>query len=180
MSSINANQPEDNRDDMSGSQAVNKIKELVEKAQNCFFVTSAVVEGSSGARPMNVRKVDDEGNLWFLSASDSHVNEELGIDPDGVHLYFQGSPHAGFLHLQGTATVSRDKAMIHELWEPILKTWFTGGEEDARITVIKVTPNGGYYWDTKHGTLVAGIKMVIGAIAGKTLDDSVEGTLSVG
>ncbi|WP_038169021.1 pyridoxamine 5'-phosphate oxidase family protein [Verrucomicrobium sp. BvORR106] len=180
MSSINANQSEDNRDDMSGAEAVTKIKELVGKAQTCFFVTGAVVEGSSGARPMNVRKVDDDGNFWFLSASDSHLNEELAIDPDGVHLYFQGSPHSGFLHVQGAATVSRDKAVIHELWEPLLKTWFTEGEADERITVIKVEPNGGYYWDTKHGILVAGIKMVIGALAGKTLDDSVEGTLKVG
>lgn len=180
MSSINDNQSEDNRDDMSGAKAVSKIKELVDKAETCFFVTGAVVEGSGGARPMNVRKVDDSGNLWFLSASDSHLNEELAIDPDIVHLYFQSSPHSGFLHLQGSATVSQNKQVIHELWEPVLNTWFTGGEEDERITVIKVTPNGGYYWDTKHGFLVAGIKMVIGAVAGKTLDDSVEGTLKVG
>lgn len=179
MSSINDNQPEDNRDDRSGSRAVSKIKELVEKAQTCFFVTGVVVEGSSGARPMNVRKVDDSGSLWFLSASDSHLNEELAIDPDGVHLYFQGSPHTGFLHLQGTATVSRDRTVIHELWEPLLKTWFTGGEDDERITVIEVTPNGGYYWDTKHGGLVAGIKMMIGAATGQTLDDSVEGALDL-
>lgn len=179
MSSINENQPEDNRDDMSGATAVKKIKDLIDKAQTCFFVTGAVVEGSGGARPMNVRKVDDSGNLWFLSASDSHLNEELAIDPDGVHLFFQGSPHSGFLHLQGAATVSRNKALIHELWEPILKTWFTGGEDDERITVIKVAPNGGYYWDTKHGLLVAGIKMVLGAVMGQTLDDSVEGTLRV-
>ena len=26
---------------------------------------------------MNVRQVDDAGNLWFLSASDSHTNEQV-------------------------------------------------------------------------------------------------------
>jgi hypothetical protein len=43
----------------------------------------------------------------------------------------------------------------------------------------KVAPTDGYYWDTKHGTAVAGIKMLIGAALGKTLDDSIEGTLKI-
>ena len=36
----------------------------------------------------------------------------------------------------------------------------------------------GYYWDTKHGRAVMGLKMLIGAAIGKTLDDSIEGTLN--
>jgi general stress protein 26 len=96
-----------------------------------------------------------------------------------VRLYFQGSPHSDFLHLSGRATVSTDRAKIEELWEPLLKTWFTGGADDPRITVIKVTPTHGYYWDTKHGNTVAYVKMLIGAAVGTTLDDSIEGTLRV-
>ena len=125
---------------------------------------------------MSVQKVDDDGNLWFLSASDSHHNLELAENP-AVRLFFQGSEHSGFLTLTGRATVSTDKRRIKELWEPILRTWFTEGEDDPRITVIKVSPEGGYYWDNKHGNAVAGIKMLIGAAIGKTLDDSIEGRL---
>ena len=77
----------------------------------------------------------------------------------------------------GRATISRDKAKIKELWEPIVKTWFTEGVDDPRITVIQVTPSEGYYWDTKHGIAVAGAKMLIGAALGKTMDDSIEGTI---
>ena len=43
--------------------------------------------------------------------------------------------------------------------------------------MIKVTPTSGYYWDNKHGDLVAATKMVVGAAIGKTLDDSIEGSL---
>ncbi|MEO7675481.1 MAG: pyridoxamine 5'-phosphate oxidase family protein, partial [Verrucomicrobiota bacterium] len=62
---------------------------------------------------------------------------------------------------------------------PLLKTWFTEGVDDPRITVIRVAPSEGYYWDTKHGMAVAGVKMLIGAAIGKTLDDSMEGKLKV-
>jgi general stress protein 26 len=178
MDSINKNQPEDNRADLRGAEAVKQIKAIVARAESCFFCTAGSAGGSGGARPMNVRQVDDEGNLWFLSASDSHKNQELARDPS-VRLYFQGSPHSDFLQLDGRATVSADKAKIKELWEPVLKTWFTGGVDDPRITVIKVAPSGGYYWGTKHGDFVAGVKMMIGAALGTTLDDSIEGTLRV-
>ncbi|MDX2022904.1 MAG: pyridoxamine 5'-phosphate oxidase family protein [Deltaproteobacteria bacterium] len=176
MDSINENQAEDNYKDLAGQEAVKKIKEVVGKAQTCFFCTQVATGPSLGTRPMNVRKVDEEGNLWFLSANDSHKNEEVEQDRE-VNLFFQGSPHSDFLQLKGTATISRDKAKIKELWEPVIKTWFTGGVDDPRITVIRVKPLQGYYWDNKHGNAVAGIKMMIGAAVGKTMDDSVEGTL---
>ncbi len=69
--------------------------------------------------------------------------------------------------------------MIKELWEPILKTWFTEGIDDPRITVIKVETQQGYYWDNKHGDAIAFTKMAIGAALGKTLDESIEGQLKV-
>jgi len=178
MDSINRNQPEDNHADLNGPEAVEKIKQIVGKAKTCFFCTALATDGSSTARPMSVQKVDDQGDLWFLSAADSHKNLEVAIDPF-VRLFFQGSSHSDFLQLNGRATISRDKAKIKELWEPIIKTWFTEGVDDPRITVIRVSPTDGYYWDTKHGNAVAGIKMLIGATLGKTLDDSIEGRLRV-
>jgi hypothetical protein len=60
-----------------------------------------------------------------------------------------------------------------------MKTWFTEGDNDPRISLIKVSPGDGYYWGTKNGNLVAGVKMLIGAAIGKTLDDSIEGQLKV-
>lgn len=177
MDSINQQQPEDVRKDLGGTGAVEKIRELVKQAQSCFFCTAVPSGDSSATRPMSVGEVDDAGNLWFTSASDSHKNAEIGLDPT-VRLYFQGSAHSDFMFLTGHASITTDRASIDRLWTPILKTWFTEGKDDPRITVIKVTPTDGYYWDTKHGMAVAGIKMLIGMAIGKTLDDSVEGTLN--
>ena len=178
MDSINRNQPEDNHQDLSGAKAVEQIRAIVESAESCFFCSAIHAGESGGARPMNVRKVDDDGSLWFLSSVDSHKNQEITVDPH-VRLYFQGSSHSDFMYLNGTATISRDRTKIDELWHPLINTWFTDGKDDPRITVIKVTPTDGYYWDTKHGDMVAGLKMMVGAAMGKTLDDSIEGTIKV-
>ncbi len=177
MDSINQNQTEKNHQDLQSQEAVEKIKDIVKEAETCFFCTLLDEGSHSATRPMSVQEVDDAGNLWFLSSDDSNKNQQLQTDA-AVKLYFQGSPHSGFLQLDGVATISRDKARIKELWKPILKTWFTEGEDDSRITVIKVTPSSGYYWDNKHGNAVAGVKMLIGAAIGKTLDDSIEGRVT--
>ncbi len=177
MDSINRNQPENNRKDLSGPDAVKRVKDMTDDAETCFFVTAAATGETNGVRPMSVRQTDDAGNLWFLSASDSHKNQELASNT-AVKLYFQADAHAGFLELEGQADVIQDKAKIHELWNGMLKTWFTEGKDDPRITVIRFRPQSGYYWDNKHGKVVAGAKVAVGAIIGKTLDDSIEGRLS--
>jgi general stress protein 26 len=178
MDSINRQQPEENHKDLQGNKAGKKIKELVEAAKNsCFFCTKIVEGNQFSTRPMSAQKVDDDGTLWFLSAVDSHKNKHIAEDP-AVQLLFQGSPHSDFLTLYGKATITTDKQKIKELWEPLLKVWFTEGENDPRITVIKFVPEDGYYWDTKHSQAVAFAKQLVSAVIGKTLDDSIEGKVN--
>jgi len=178
MDSINKNQSEENHENLTNRDATKKIQELIKEVSTCFFCTHASGSDTGGVRPMSVQKVDDDGDIWFLSAKDSHKNKEISIDP-GVKLYFIGSAQSDFMQLDGQATINDDKAKIKELWQPILKTWFTDGVDDSRISVIKVTPSTGYYWDTRHGKAIAGVKILIGAITGKTFDDSIEGKLKL-
>ena len=178
MDSINRNQPEDNHADLQGAAARKKVKELAEKASSCFFCTTVAQDQPFTTRPMAVQKVDEDGSLWFLSANDSYKNREIANNPV-VQLLFQGASYSDFLHITGMATITEDKQKIKELWNPFLKVWFTEGENDPRISVIKVDPVEGYYWDTKHNKIVVMVKRVVGAITGKTLDDSIEGKLSV-
>jgi general stress protein 26 len=178
MDSINQNQPEDNLKNLAGTEALKKMKEIAEETQTCFFCTNIKTGSPLSIRPMAVQKVDDEGNLWFLSSNDSHKNEEIKHD-DHVHLLFQESHYSGFLNVYGDAYISADKAKIKELWNPTLKAWFTEGEDDPRISVIKVIPAEAYYWDNKHGNAIAFIKQTASAVIGKTFDDSVEGKLDI-
>lgn len=178
MDSINQNQQEQNHQDLDHQSAVKKIKELADIAKTCFLTTQPSAPSSNGTRPLSVQDVDDKGAIWFLIANDSYTYDDISENPE-VKLYFQGSAHSDFLYLEGTATLSSDKDKIREFWNPILKTWFTEGEDDPRIAVIKFSPVTGYYWDNKNGNIIASIKMLAGAALGKTLDDSIEGTLKV-
>ena len=178
MDSINKNQEEENHKDLQGTEAGKKIMELAGKTKTCFFCTGITSGKPVTVRPMSVQKMDEFGSLWFLSASDSHKNLDIARD-NRVQLFFQGSAHSDFLSVYGEAAISTDKQLIKELWEPILKAWFTEGVDDPRITVIKVDVQEGYYWDNKHGNAIALMKIAAGAVMGKTMDDSIEGNLNV-
>jgi len=177
MNSINQQQPEDNHQDLNGPDAVAKIKELADKS-TCFFCSNIKTGIPFSTRPMQVQQIDEQGNFYFLFANDSHTYQEISSDPF-VHMLFKGSDHSDFLNIYGIAEASRDEAKIDELWDPLMKTWFTEGKDDPRIAVLKVEPSEGYYWDNKHGNAVAFVKMVVGAAIGKTLDDSIEGKMEL-
>lgn len=176
MDSINQQQPEENHQDLFAAEAGEKIKELASVANTCFFCTGIKTGHPLNVRPMSIQKVQDDGVFWFLSADDSHKNQEIHENPY-VQLLFQGSKYSDFLSIYGTASISKEKAIIEELWSPVLKAWFTEGIDDPRITVIKVETKDGYYWDNKHGNAIAFVKTLYGAAVGKTLDDSIEGRL---
>lgn len=169
---------QDHIKNLHNTAAIEKIKELAEKAETCLFCTKIETGKAFSTRPMSAQQVDDEGNIWFLSDKASTKNMELKND-DHVQLLFNESKHSGFLSLYGKASVLYNKQKIEELWEPIIKTWFKGGVDDPNISVIKVTPEEGYYWDTKHGRIVALAKMLTSMVSGKTMDDSIEGTIKV-
>jgi Uncharacterized stress protein (general stress protein 26) len=143
-------------DNLEGRNAAGKIREIVQHSPICFFVTSSREPGSSGARPMTVQRVDDKGNLWFISAIDTHKDQELSQNPE-VTLYFQSSEHSEYLEIHGRASVSQDKQKIDELWHPQFDAWFDGGKEDPRVSVIRVEPAEGHYWDSEHSGFSGGM-----------------------
>lgn len=166
---------EDPHQHLAGAGAVEKIRALAESARVCLFGT-ALTRPPLTVRPMAVQSVDDAGNLWFLSSRASELNHDITESPD-VQLLFAHPGNSEFMTLEGVATISDDPALRREHWTPIAKTWFNHGVDDPDLTVIKVEPNDGYYWDTKHGKAVAMVKIAAGALTGKTFDDSVEGKI---
>jgi general stress protein 26 len=162
---------------LTHQEAIEKFKELVKHESTCLF-TTRLTKVPLTTRPMSVQKVCDQGNFWFLSPADSDKNQEIALDPR-VQLFFVNTSNYEFLTVYGKASISRDRQKIEEFWSDIARAWFPEGKDDPRVTVIKVTPEEGFYWDTKEGKLVSMIKILASAVTGRTLEEGVEGTLSV-
>lgn len=177
MDSVNSNQTEENYANLIGDEAIEKMRNLIDKSGSCFFCTSTLMNKVNGS-PMSVQKSDANGDLWFLSPKDSPKNLEIAHGSE-VTLYFQGSAHSDFLELKGKAIISYDKDRIKELWDPMQRSWFKDGLDDPTISVIQFKTESGYYWDNEHGNTIAGIKLLFGVITGRNTDDTEEGYLKI-
>ena len=163
-------------ENLAGMEANEKIKELAEKVHFCHFATDLKNQPLS-TRPMSCAKVEKDGCLWFFSQKSSEHNQHIERD-NKVQLFFSNPNSSEYLSVYGSASISTDKAKIEELWNPMLKTWFNEGKDDPQISLIKVTPESGYYWDTKSNKVIQLAKMAAGAVLGKPLDDGLQGKIS--
>jgi len=163
--------------DLQHVEAIKKIQELVEAANVCLFATE-LTRAPLSVRPMSTSKVDDNGAIWFFSKKDSDKNEHIQED-DQVQLLYSNNSSSEYLSLYGHAEIVRDRNKIEELWTPIAKAWFQGGIEDPSITLLKVTPKEGHYWDTKNGKVISLIKIAASVLTGKTSDNGIEGKVKI-
>lgn len=164
--------------DLSGNEAIAKIKDLAESARTCFFTTKSA-EGESHSRPMALQEVDESGTLWFLSAIGSLKDREIKTD-DYVELYFMNNSSYEYVFIKGHANVSQDKTLIEKYWNSFANAWFDG-KDDPRISVIGVKATDGYYYETKDNKPIAMAKMLFAAVTGsKNEDGGIEGELKIG
>ena len=163
---------------LTASDAVEKIREIAKDANICMFVTKLTKLPLTG-RPMATQEVDEEGNIWFMSDRNSNKDYEIKKD-NRVQLFYSNTSNYEYLSVYGNAQLVNDKNKIEELWTPMAKTWFKEGKDDPDIELIRVTPQDVYYWDTKNNKMVSLIKFAMGAVGITPKDDGgVEGKLTL-
>lgn len=169
--------PKENKQNLSAQDAIDKLKELIKSESICFFCTQLTHQPIT-TRPMSTQKVDDEGNIWFMSSIKSDKNKEI-LQNNTVQLFYSNTSNYEFLSVLGSATIHTDREKIYEMWTPFAKAWFEDGKDDADISLIKVTPQSAYYWDTKNNKMISMIQMLASMVTGSAPNDGVEGTLTV-
>ena len=160
---------------LTGAEAIEKIRELA-KGNMCMFCTFE--DGKLCTRPMSTQEIEDDGSIWFFSQKSSNKNEEIKNNST-VHLIYSKESGNEYLDIEGEASIEYDKEKVEELWNGFLNTWFTEGKDDPDVSLIRVRPRSGHYWDTKNNKVISLAKIAIGAITGKTMDDGIEGRIKV-
>lgn len=158
------------------TEAKKKIKELAESIDMCMMATD-LKNQPFHLVPMSTKKVDDAGNVWFLSNKNSNHNKFMERDGK-AHLIYSDKSSFEFLSVYGSASITTDRAIIKDLYGKGDDAWFDG-VDDPNITAIEIRPDQVYYWDTKSGKIVSLLKMVGGAITGNEPDLGEEGKLKI-
>ncbi|WP_424493235.1 pyridoxamine 5'-phosphate oxidase family protein [Salinimicrobium sp. GXAS 041] len=160
----------------SNTEAKEKLKSLAEDIKFAMMVTG-FQDKPLDAIPMSTKKVDDAGNIWFLSLRSSEHNQN--IERTGaIQLLYSKPSDMEFLSVYGTGEIVTEKEKIKELYDSADDSWFDGAD-DPQATAIKFTPSEAYYWDTKDNKYVSLLKMGAAAITGKDQDVGKKGKLNL-
>lgn len=163
-------------DNLNSGEALEKMTSMVKNINYAMLLTDLKSQPIS-AVPMSTKKVDDQGNIWFLSGLNSDHNTNIVKSPD-VQLLYSDVADMEFISIYGRASIIADPSKLKELYEKIDDAWFTG-EDDPNLTAIKIVPEEAYYWDNKHNKYISLFKMGLAAITGKKADISEKGRLNL-
>ncbi|MDB6151995.1 MAG: class probable F420-dependent enzyme [Chthoniobacteraceae bacterium] len=119
---------------------------LLEQFKVAMLVTHAG-NGKLRARPMALAKVESDGQLWFITDSETAKAHEIETESD-VQVVCQND-RSTYLSLQGRASLIHDREKIEELWQEPFKVWFPKGKEEPNLALISVEPIEGEFWDTQ-------------------------------
>jgi general stress protein 26 len=159
---------------LENTEAQKKFKSLATSIDFAMMLTH-LDQTPLHAIPMSTKRVDDNGTTYFLSNADSEHNANIESD-SRCQLLYSEKHSMEFVSVYGKAFISRDKALIHDLYGSTDNNWFEG-KDDPNITVITFHPEEGHYWDSKSNALVSLFKMGYGAITGEKTDVGQSGSL---
>lgn len=163
----------------ASQEAISKLQALATDARVAMLCTN-LTQLPFSTCPMSTQKVEEAtGAIWFFSSKDSQHNRDIEQD-NRVQVIYANNGDSSYLTVFGHAELLHDRAKINELWTPLAKVWFQGGQDDPNLRLLKVTPQEGFYWDTKHGKMVSFLKMIASIATGKTMDDGIQGSLTLG
>ena len=146
------------------TEAIEKIWSLI-KNIHIAMLTTTDPNGSLYSRPMATQQQHFTGELSFLTRAHSGKVDEIR-DNSQVNLTYVDTHQSTFVSLSGTASLSHDRARIHELWHPSFKAWFPDGENDPEITVLTVRVEEAEYWDAPSSAIVRNIRILERALRG--------------
>jgi general stress protein 26 len=128
-----------------------KIREMAESIEFAMLITGMDTKPFHIV-PMSTKKVDVDGNIWFLSHRESKNNKNIAQNAE-VHLSYSNKNGLQFLTLYGMAQIVHDKDILKELYDSTDDMWFEA-KDDPNLTALKIVPKSAHYWDSKNNKLV--------------------------
>ena len=154
-----------------------KLRDLIDDIKIAMMLTGFDKKPMT-AVPMSTKKVDKEGNIWFLSLETSEHNQDLMTTKE-IQLLYSKPSEMEFLSVFGRAEVTTDSVILEDLYNKATDgNWFEG-VSDPNLTAIKVKPEQAYYWDSDSNKYVSLLKMGVGAVTGDTQDVGDKGKLDL-
>ena len=163
-------------ENLNNEAAREKLKDLVDDIRVAMMVTG-LGKIPLNAVPMSTKKVDDHGDIWFLSLRNSEHNMNI-TENNQVQLLYSDPSDMEFVSVYGMGEIVTNKEVLEDLYDDMADAWFDG-VEDPNLTAIKFHPREAYYWNNKSNKYVTLYKLGIAALTGKNKDIGESGKLEL-
>lgn len=140
---------------LTHEESIDKLREIVENIEVAIMLSN-LTSLPIGANPMEVKTVDNDGGIWFLSSLSSDHYSNIVMDKR-VQLLFSHPDEMQFLSLYGNAFIYTNRPLLEELYTAKEDQWFEG-VNDVELIGIKVEPTSSFYWDKKQNKFVKFLK----------------------
>jgi general stress protein 26 len=160
---------------MSSDKRIDDLYDLIDGIEIAMFTTRRA-DGRLVSRPMANQERREGADLWFVTDVDTDKIDELEFD-DNVNLSYYRDRTREWVSVSGTARISQDRGLIHELYAPDWRAWFgkvdevrDGGPDDPRLALILVDADSVVYMKQDKPTPVVLFELARGMITGKRPD----------
>lgn len=140
------------------------------------MMTTRRSDGHLQSRAMATQKRVPGADLWFVTTDDAPKLRDLAGDPH-VNLSYYKDRTREWVSVSGIATLTSDRATIHQLYAPDWEIWFPKGndprhgtKDDPRIVLIGVDVHAAVFLEVDKPQPVVLYEMVKGWLTGSTPD----------
>ena len=138
------------------------------------MMTTRRADGHLQSRAMATQKRALGADLWFVTLDTAPKLRDLDNDPH-VNLSYYKDRTREWVSVSGVASVTRDRAKIHELYAPDWKMWFPkegdprdGTPDDPRMVLIGVDVHAAVFLEVNKPQPVVLFEVVKGWLTGST------------
>lgn len=149
-----------------------QIRRIASKISGIPFGMLATRDSAGGlrSRPLDLLRIDEEGNLWLLASDDADFLDELADHPE-VNVSCADPGHKRYLSLSGEMRALRDARKAGEFWHPLLRARFPGGPADHHLLLLRLRIRSAEYWDAPSNRAAQLMAIARGVLGGEGLHD---------
>ena len=140
------------------------------------MLTTRRPDGNLVSRAMATQAHAPGADLWFVTTEDSGKLREIEHDPHVNLSYFKDRTRE-WISVSGLARLSRDRAVVEQLWRRDWKAWFPeegdsrhGTAEDPRMVLIGVDVQSAVFLEVDKPRPVVLFEVVKGLVTGTQPD----------
>ncbi|KIN61428.1 putative general stress protein 26 [Sulfitobacter noctilucae] len=105
--------------------------------------------GNARAVPMSHYFDDDDpkATLWFITAKQTDLSQVAATGAEGTFIASSNNESL-YARVNGTLSVSQDKAKLDEIWNKVASAWFEGDQRDPDVQLLRFDPSEAEVWIT--------------------------------